>query len=287
MSLLSPNLQAFIAIVKNATVHGAANDLGLTQTAVTQRIRALEKELGVTFFLRSRKGMQLTQEGEALLRYCQGAEDLEGQALNLINSAGKNRTVEVNMTGPTSIMTSRIVSQCANLYNDWPQLGLNFIITDTEDRLQMLKSGAATLAILSPDSVPNELDSKMIKPDRYVLVASKKWKGRRLNDILTSERLIDFYETDQTSLNYLKQFNLGSTLSRPRLFVNNNEAIIKLFYQGVGFGTLTQDIARPYLDKGDLITLNGGATMDDPLALTWYPRPEMPKYLKAIIDSIK
>ncbi|MGZ3775040.1 MAG: LysR family transcriptional regulator [Pseudobdellovibrionaceae bacterium] len=287
MSLLSQNLQAFIAIVKNSTVHGAANDLGLTQTAVTQRIRALENELGVTLFLRSRKGMQLTQEGEALLRYCQGAEDLEGQALSLINGAGKNRTIEVNMTGPTSVMTSRIVPQCANLYNDWPQLNLNFIITDTEDRLQLLKSGSATLAILPPDNVPNELDSKMLKPDRYVLVASKKWKGRRLNDILTSERLIDFYETDQTSLNYLKKFKISSLLERPRLFVNNNEAIIKLFCQGVGFGTLTQEIAKPHLDNGDLITLNNGATMDDPLALAWYPRPEMPKYFKAIIDSVK
>lgn len=287
MSLLSQNLQAFIAIVKNATVHGAAHDLGLTQTAVTQRIRALEKELGVTFFLRSRKGMQLTQEGEALLRYCQGAEDLEGQALSLINGAGKNRTIEVTMTGPTSVMTSRIVSQCANLYNDWPQLNLNFIITDTEDRLHILKSGAATFAILPHDSVPNELDSKIIRPDRYVLVASKKWKGRRLNDILTSERLIDFYETDRTSLNYLKKFNLSSILNRPRIFVNNNEALIKLFCQGVGFGTLTQEIAKPHLDKGDLIALNGGATMDDQLALAWYPRPEMPKYLKAIVDSVK
>jgi LysR family transcriptional regulator (chromosome initiation inhibitor) len=80
MSLLSPNLKAFAAIVRQGTVHGAAQGLYLTQTGVTQRIRALEKELGTTLFLRSRKGMRLTQEGEALLRYCKGAEDLEGEA---------------------------------------------------------------------------------------------------------------------------------------------------------------------------------------------------------------
>ncbi len=287
MSLLSANLQAFVSIVKNSTVHGAADDLGLTQTAVTQRIRALEQELATTLFLRSRRGMQLTQEGEALLRYCQGAKDLEGQVLSQITGSGKDQAIHVGITGPTSVMTARIVDQCIGLYTAWPKLSLHFIITDTDDRLQMVRSGGATMAIIPPESVPNEMASKMLKPDRYVMVASKKWKGRRLQDILESERVIDFYESDSTSINYLKKFDLVSGMKQPRLFVNNNEAIIKLFSHGVGFGTLTQEIARPYLDSGDLVVLNGGAVMEDPLALAWYPRPEMPGYLKAIIASIK
>ncbi|MGZ3790192.1 MAG: LysR family transcriptional regulator [Bacteriovorax sp.] len=287
MSLLSQNLQAFVSIVKNSTVHGAAFELNLTQTAVTQRIRALEKELSATLFLRSRKGMQLTQEGEALLRYCRGAIDLEGEALSVIAGPGKDNPVFIDITGPTSVMTARTVDQCARLYGEWPQLQLNLVITDTEDRLQAVRSGKATLAIISPEMVPNEMDSKMLRPDKYVLVASRSWKGRRMQDILSNERLIDFYESDTTSINYLKKFDLLSGLKRPRLFVNNNEAIIKLFCQGIGFGALTQEIARPHLDSGELMTLNGGAIMEDPLALVWYPRPEMPGYLKAIIASIK
>jgi DNA-binding transcriptional LysR family regulator len=287
MSLLSPNLQAFLAIVKNTTVHGAASDLGLTQTAVTQRIRALEKDLRTTLFTRSRKGMRLTQEGEALFRYCQGARDLEGEVLSLISGGGKELSIFVGLVGPTSVMTSRIVSQCADLYTKWPDLYLNLVITDTEDRLSLVRSGQATMAIVPPEAVPNEMDSKMLKPDKYILVASKKWKGRRLQDILAQERIIDFYKTDQTTLNYLKKFDLASIVKRPRLFANNNEAIIKLFIEGVGFGTLTQEIAKPYLESGLLIALNSGAVMDDPLALVWYPRPEMPVYLKSIISAIK
>lgn len=287
MSLLSQNLQAFVSIYKNSTVHGAALELGLTQTAVTQRIRALEKELSTTLFLRSRKGMQLTQEGEALLRYCHGAIDLEGEALNSIIGAGINQPVNINITGPTSVMTSRIVTQCVQLFKEWPLLQLNFIITDTEDRLQTIRSGLATFAIINPENVPNEMDSKIIKSEKYVLVASSDWKGRRIHDILNTERLIDFYESDLTSINYLKDYNLVALLKRPRLFVNNNEALIKLFCNGVGFGTLTQEVAKPFLDSGELIVLNGGAVIEAPLALVWYPRPEMPAYLKRIISSIK
>jgi LysR family transcriptional regulator (chromosome initiation inhibitor) len=138
-----------------------------------------------------------------------------------------------------------------------------------------------------PEQVPDEMDSKKLKSDRYVLVGSSKWKGRRIGDILENERVIDFDDSDQTTLNYLKKYNVVAQLKKPRLFVNNNEVIIKYFRQGIGFGTLTQEIAKPHLDAGDLTLLNGGAVMEDPLALVWYPRPEMPPYLKAIISSIK
>ncbi len=287
MSLLNPNLQAFFSIYNVGTVHGAAAELGLTQTAVPQRIRALESQLKTTLFLRSRKGMKLTSEGEVLLRYCKGAIDLAGETLGIISGSGENQNVFLSLAGPTSVMTSRVIEQCAKLFDQWPQLYLNFIITDTEDRLALVRSGKAALAIVSVLDVPNEMDSKILKSDKYVLVASKKWKGRRINDILTSERLIDFYESDSTSLNYLKKFELAENLGRPRLFANNNEAVIKLFCEAVGFGTLTQEIAKPHLESGDLIALNGGATMEDSIALTWYPRPEMPAYFRSVITAIR
>lgn len=85
----------------------------------------------------------------------------------------------------------------------------------------------------------------------------------------------------------MKKFELIAKIKKPRLFVNNNEAIIKMFSSGVGFGTLTQEIAKPLLERGDLILLNGGFIMEDPLALVWYQRPEMPKYFSAIVKAIK
>lgn len=231
--------------------------------------------------------MKLTQEGEALLRYCKGAEDLEGQVLSQIIGAGNEKPAYVTVVGPTSVITARVVDQCSGLYTAWPNLYLNFIISDSVDRLGLVRSGQASIAIISPEQVPNEMDSKTIKPDKYILVATPRWRGRRMAEILEKERVIDFNESDQTTLNYLKKFDLVSLLGKPRLFVNNNEAIIKLFRSGAGFGTLTQEIAKPYLESGDLIALNGGALMEDPLAIAWYPRPEMPGYFKAIVGLIK
>ena len=109
MSLLSPQLEAFMAVVKHKTVHAAASQINLTQTAVTQRIKTLESMLHATLFLRSRRGMQITPEGEALLRYCQAAKELEGEALARIQGDDLALEVSLSISAPTSIMRSRIL----------------------------------------------------------------------------------------------------------------------------------------------------------------------------------
>jgi DNA-binding transcriptional LysR family regulator len=63
MIIFNQGTKAFLATVELGTVHAAAEKMGLTQTAVTQRIKALEADLGLTLFLRSRRGMALTEDG--------------------------------------------------------------------------------------------------------------------------------------------------------------------------------------------------------------------------------
>lgn len=286
MSLLSPPLQAFLAIIENKTVHGAAASIGLTQTGVTQRIRALEAELGATLFIRSRKGMHPTPEGEALLRFCQGTMDLQGIALSQIKGSGSESEVRIKITGPTSAMTSRVTPRCLAVYRQFANLVLDLEMDDSDARAGLLKMGKTQFAILPPDQVTNEMDSKRLKPDRYVIVGTARWKGRKLREIVETERVIDFYASDRTTHRFLQQIGLSDLSKRSRLFVNNNEALIRLIGAGVGFGTLTEEVAAPHLKSGDLVVLHSKAILQDPLALAWYPRPQMPKYFEAVIQAI-
>jgi LysR family transcriptional regulator, chromosome initiation inhibitor len=287
MSLLSNNLQAFLAVTQAGSVHGAAIELKLTQTGVTQRIRALENQLSTTLFLRSRLGMKTTKEGEALLQYCKAAKDLEGPTLSRIDGARMDSPIVVTIIGPTSILTTRVINQILPLQQSRVNWLLNCVINDEVDRVQSLRSGLADLAIVAPDFVPNELDSKLLKPDRYVLVATNRWKARKLSHILSAERMIDFHQNDYTTLNYLKKFKLNSRINPSRIFANSNEIIIKMFVAGIGYGSLTLEVAKPFLDSGDLIVLNDGSAHEERQAMCWYPRPQMPGYFQMIVDSIK
>lgn len=287
MSLLDSKIQAFYEIAKVGTVHGAAKALKLTQTGVTQRIRALEKQLSITLFIRSRSGMKLSHEGQALLRYCQNVLDLEGQILSEISGKQNKSIVQVTLAGPTSIVSSRIISSCLGIYKEFPNLVLSYRLDDQENRVNLLKTGIVQLAILSPQDVTLEMDSKMLRPDKYILVASSKWKNRKTSEIINSERIIDFYESDKTTHNYLKKYDLLARARTDRIFANTNFALISLIKAGIGYGTLTQEVAEKDLARGELIALNQKQVWEDPQALAWYPRKEMPQYFRKIVDLIK
>jgi LysR family transcriptional regulator (chromosome initiation inhibitor) len=284
--IVNPLLSAFEKVAKLGTAHAAAKDLHLTQTAITKRIQLLETELSTTLFLRSRRGMTLTESGKALMQLCKASRELEGQFIAQLQGE-KRQAVSLTIAGPTSAISTRISQQCEGLYSKYSYLQLHLQSDDHSDLIEKLRRGEADFAVVPPGEVPNEMDSKLIKPDRYLLVASPRWAERRLKNILETERVIDFYSSDKTTERYLRSFGLHDLVRQPRLFVNENEALLRFFKAGIGFGTLTESVARPHLDSGELITLNRGHAMEDPLALAWYPRSQKADYFEEIVRSVR
>ena len=63
---------AFLQVLERGTFSDAARAMGYTQSAVSQMVKNLEEELGVTMLVRSRTGVTLTREGELLLPSIRG-----------------------------------------------------------------------------------------------------------------------------------------------------------------------------------------------------------------------
>jgi LysR family transcriptional regulator, chromosome initiation inhibitor len=286
MSLLLPELEAFIAVVKNSTVHGAAKEIGLTQTGVTQRIRALEKNIGVTLFTRSRKGMVLTHEGKNLLWYCQRVQDIEGEALSLIHGLGKKHIVQINIAGSSSIMRSRVIPGTTKILSKYKDVTFNYYITDIEPPLKNLKSGDADFAVMPMYEVVNELDSKMLEPETYIMVAPYSWRNRELKDILENERFVDFNMSEKFTLEYLKKYHLDNLARKDGHYVNNTDALVSMIIGGTSYSVLSKKFVEPYIKRKELADINPGKVAKINFALAWYPRQEMPKYFKELINSI-
>lgn len=204
MKLLSPPIQAFFMTAQLGTVHAAAHALHITQTAVTQRIKILEKRLSTSLFVRSRKGMVLTKEGEALLRYCHAFQELEGEALSHVMHTGTEQTVSICITGPSTIMRSRIIPNCTKVMKKFPNLLMQFDVNDSHDRVSLLRNGKCQLAIIEQSSLSDEMEYIKLKPEQYILVAPSAWKNRKLHDIVKNERIIDFDSRDTLTMDYLK-----------------------------------------------------------------------------------
>jgi LysR family transcriptional regulator, chromosome initiation inhibitor len=268
-------------------VHGAAREIGLTQTGVTQRIRALERELGVTVFTRSRSGMRLTAEGEALNRYCQRVRDMEGELAASLRLERPDETVRLVVTGPSSAMRSRVIPQATRVLGRFPNAALTFDLDDDEPGLKALKTGAAQLAVIPRAEVVAELDSKLLRPMRYVLVVCPAWRRRRLKDVVVEERIVDFNDRDDATLAFLAKNRLAAAARKDRHFANNIDALAAIVAAGHGYSVLADDFAAPLIAEGALAALGGGVDLKIEYALAWYPRPEMPDYFSAVIREIR
>ncbi len=286
MSLLNPGIQAFEAIVRQGTVHGAAREIGLSQTGVTQRIRALERALGATLFVRSRKGMRPTAEGEALLRWCQRVGDLEGELLAALHKGAASTAVRVTVTGPSSLMRSRIIPRIGAALDGLPRVVVSFLLDDQDAGLNHLKTGQAQLAVLPRGDVVNELDSKLLEPLRLRLMGPAAWAGRDVAEVIAAERIIDYGEHDDATFAFLRRHGLLAGARRRRHLVNNPDALAGLVADGLGYSVLAEDFAAPLVAQGRLVDLCPDRHVDQEIALAWYPRHEMPDYFRALIDAI-
>lgn len=284
MSLLHPNLIAFMAVVERKTVQDAARKIGLTQTGVTQRIRALEKELQTTLFIRSRTGMKLTTEGESLQRYCQSVVELEGQLV----FESTQQEIKLTISGPSSLMRSRVIPEVAGLLTKYPFLRIQFDLMDLQSAIYKLKNGSSQIVIVQSKNVALEMDSKIIRPERYILVGPYNWKKRSLKDILQKESIIDFDQNDTYTFEFLEKYGLKSEAQNSRHFVNNTDALASLVAKGAGFSVLSQELASDLINRKILADLAPGKYLDlSDFSLAWYPRPEMPAYFKDILQVLK
>ncbi len=286
MSLLSPTLEAFWAVVQKGTVQEASHILGITQTGVTQRIRSLEKQLETTLFIRSRKGMKLTTEGESLLQYVKLSLENEGMTLSKIQKASFEHIIEIGISGPSSILRSRVIPNLLSQKSKYPKVRFRFDLSDGIENQEKLKTGQCDLAILEHHEVTKEMDSRILRAERFKLYVPKAWKKRKLLDIVENEAIIDFDPSDRMTYQYLEKYRLKNKAQPNRHYANNTDALLSMIEMGVGYSVLAEDFAKDAAKKGEIVDISPDQFFDYKIALAWYYRPEMPEYFKAIIKAI-
>lgn len=287
MDLLPPPIRAFIRIVETGSALAAARSLGITQTAVTLRIRTLEESLGTSLFTRSARGMRPTAEGEVLYRYCQAVGELEVPALAKLRDLGLRTAVKVSVAAPSSIIRNRIIPGFASCTRKFPALSLACRNAGGAEATELLRVGQVQLAVLEHPEVAAEMDSRVLRPENYVLVAPGSWKRRPLAEVIRKERIIDYDPSDRLTLNYLKEFGLAKDANPHRHFVDSSEGVVKMLLHGLGYSAVTEETARSFIESGELCVLNQGRKVARQLAIAWYPRPHSPPYWKALIQAIR
>lgn len=107
--MLRPHLNTFLTVCETGSFNKAANALYITPSAVLQQIQTLEADLEVTLFIRQRRGVTLTSEGEYLLQ--------KGKTLRLLNDEIHRDIQIIGSKDRTIYVGTSIMEKCRLLYD--------------------------------------------------------------------------------------------------------------------------------------------------------------------------
>lgn len=173
MGLSSLHLDAFFAAARSLNFSQAAKELHITQSALSQRIKALEEDLNLTFFVRMPRGVQLTETGERLLRYCQARHSLEAELLEELNGRSDRGLGGVlRIAGYSSVVRSVLLPSLAPLLRENPNVQVHLQNGEIRELPDMLLTGVVDFIVTDTEIHRAELECVPLGQEHYVLIES-------------------------------------------------------------------------------------------------------------------
>lgn len=272
MALSSDQLEAFLTVAQTLNFTKAANSLHITQSALSQRIMKLERELETALFIRDRSGLRLTETAEALVRYCLCKNSLEAEFLN--NLRGENASGIVRIGGFSSVMQSAILPSLKGLLTANPQVKLQMVVDEMSELPARLKRGEIDYMILDRREDRDEFERILLGHEKNVLVQKRKYKGPDI--------YLDHNENDPTTHAYLKMAGL-KTKKIERRYLANIYGLIEGVRLGLGRAVVPKHLIT---NEKEIEILHPQTVLEIPVYLYFYSQPYYSKLHKHVVDSI-
>jgi DNA-binding transcriptional LysR family regulator len=175
MGLSSLQLDAFFGAARTLNFSQAASELHITQSALSQRIKALEQELDLTLFVRMPRGVQLTEAGERLLRYCQARFSMEGELLDELTSATKDQLGGMlRIAGYSSVVRSILIPALAPLLRDNPQVQAHVQNAEIRELPELLLTGNVDFIVTDTPLHRHDIETRVLGEEEYVMCEALK-----------------------------------------------------------------------------------------------------------------
>lgn len=168
------DLTTFLAVARTGGITRAAEELHTVQSNVTQRVKALEAEIGAALFERHSRGMTLTGAGRRLLPYAQRMAALSREAMLAARDDGEPK-------GPLSIGSMettaavRLPSLLAEFHRRFPQVSLTLRTATTADLVAGVLDGTFDGAFVAGPIEHGEIAATIAFREELVLVSARRW----------------------------------------------------------------------------------------------------------------
>ena len=271
------DLQAFREVMRQGTATKAAVGLGLSQPTVSERIGALEQELGGALFRRTGRRLEPTPMGTALLPFAERLLGLEEEARSQARQAlGRGARLTLAATPTTS--TYVLPPLLRLLHQQHPQAEMALRVAQPPEVAGLVLDHLAEVALNTAAIVVPELAQEQVYADRIVLVAAPSLRDR-LPQPLPVARLAELpLISTEANTGYWRgvQDYLAHHGVRPRVTMDLDyiEVVKQIVWAGLGVSFVPHSAVAEDLGAGALAELRvtPPPMLSRPIYLLWLRR---------------
>ena len=236
--------KVFYYVCTAGSLTAAAQKLCISQPAVSQAVRQLEKEAGTRLFLRTSKGIRLTMEGGRMLE----------RMLDM--DMGEVRIGASDMT-----LQFFLLPFLEQFHKEYPRIKVTVTNAPTPETICSLEEGKIDFGVVTtPFSCKSTIHSMMVKPIGTVFIAGDSFgelKGKKLDYSILGSMPCIFLEKNTSTRAFMDAFLSAKGMElTPEFELATSDMIVQFAKRNMGVGCVMDGFAKDAIAKGEVFELD-------------------------------
>lgn len=248
----------YVASYKSITI--AAEKLSISQPAVSQAVKHLEKDLSCTLFVRTPKGVRMTKEGEMLFSYVQrGYETILSGEKKLLEMLNLEKG-EICIGASDMTLQFYLLPYLEQFHEKYPKIRVTVTNAPTPETLKHLADGKIDFGIVSTPIEPHpHLKVTAVKEISDIFVAGKKFehlKGKQLSYHKLEQYPVMCLEGATSTRRYVEEFLATEGVAlKPEFELATSDMLIQFAIRNLGIASVVSEFAAEQMKNGTLFAL--------------------------------
>jgi DNA-binding transcriptional LysR family regulator len=286
-------LLAFVAIAEERSFRRAATRLGLSRSALSHSIRALEERLGTRLLNRTTRSVAPTSAGQALLDRIAPAFSEISEATRATSALSERPSGTVRLNLPRLAAEVLFAGRFGRFAAKYPDVHVELVI---DDEIRDIVAGGFDAGVRMGNMLQRDMVAVRVSPDlRLAVVGSPAYFAR--NPVPVSPRDLENHDC----INY-RWTGSGTTYRWPLIkggetlnvavegpvTLNDSGLVVSAALDGAGLASTLEVFAAPHIAQGRLVRVLEDWCPPLPGLFLYYPsRRQMPPALRALVEFLR
>jgi len=268
-------LQVFVAVVREGSLGAAALKLNLSQSATSQSLSDLERQLGLMLFERLGRRLLLNDVGRRLLPRAEALLSDLDQFVDAAFEPEGHLQGSLNVAASATIGNYLLPLLVGRFVERYPEVDLHMRLLNTDEVVGDIMRFEVDLGMIEGQCTESRLASEVWRQDEMVVICSPEHRlaerGQLSDEDLNSEHWVLREPGSGTRTMFEAAILHRAPRLRVRMELSQHEAIKQAVRAGFGLGCMSRLTVAGELERGELISLQNDLHLTRTFSLIWHP----------------